>query len=289
MPSSFVSRMCTLHYYNGCGPSLQLRPCGPLDPRRRRVENRASCERLRNRKRSSTPGQPLAVSHFFHSPLTPHPSLHAPTQQSSRRGRPVWPFRRPLRARDAAPRAGRAGGRIRQSLPRRRLPGRARFALSRLRRPAVAPVLRAAADADWPAALSIYLKREDLNHTGAHKINNTLGQALLTRRMGKTARDCRNRRRPARRRHGHGLCPLRPGLRGLHGRGRHPPAAAQRLQHEAAGGRGAAGHQRFAHAAGRHQRGAARLDELASRRRTTSSARWSVRIRSRGSCAIFNR
>ncbi|CAN5668580.1 tryptophan synthase subunit beta [soil metagenome] len=31
----------------------------------------------------------------------------------------------------------------------------------------------------------IYLKREDLNHTGAHKINNTIGQALLTRRMGK--------------------------------------------------------------------------------------------------------
>ena len=31
----------------------------------------------------------------------------------------------------------------------------------------------------------IYLKREDLNHTGSHKINNTLGQALLTARMGK--------------------------------------------------------------------------------------------------------
>jgi len=31
----------------------------------------------------------------------------------------------------------------------------------------------------------IYLKREDLNHTGAHKVNNTLGQALLARRMGK--------------------------------------------------------------------------------------------------------
>lgn len=29
----------------------------------------------------------------------------------------------------------------------------------------------------------IYLKREDLNHTGAHKINNTIGQALLARRM----------------------------------------------------------------------------------------------------------
>src|SRR5213076_1850765 len=31
----------------------------------------------------------------------------------------------------------------------------------------------------------IYLKREDMNHTGAHKINNCIGQALLTRRMGK--------------------------------------------------------------------------------------------------------
>ena len=33
---------------------------------------------------------------------------------------------------------------------------------------------------------NIYLKREDLNHTGAHKINNTIGQILLARRMGKT-------------------------------------------------------------------------------------------------------
>ncbi|MEK6747812.1 MAG: tryptophan synthase subunit beta [Pseudomonadota bacterium] len=32
----------------------------------------------------------------------------------------------------------------------------------------------------------LYLKREDLNHTGAHKINNTIGQALLAKRMGKT-------------------------------------------------------------------------------------------------------
>jgi tryptophan synthase beta chain len=32
----------------------------------------------------------------------------------------------------------------------------------------------------------IYLKREDLNHTGAHKINNALGQAMLTKRMGKS-------------------------------------------------------------------------------------------------------
>jgi len=40
----------------------------------------------------------------------------------------------------------------------------------------------------WSEALGgaqIWLKREDLNHTGAHKINNTVGQALLARRMGK--------------------------------------------------------------------------------------------------------
>jgi tryptophan synthase beta chain len=33
--------------------------------------------------------------------------------------------------------------------------------------------------------VTVYLKREDLNHTGAHKLNNTLGQALLAKRMGK--------------------------------------------------------------------------------------------------------
>ncbi len=38
---------------------------------------------------------------------------------------------------------------------------------------------------NWGGA-RIYLKREDLNHTGAHKINNTIGQALLAKRMGKT-------------------------------------------------------------------------------------------------------
>ena len=36
-----------------------------------------------------------------------------------------------------------------------------------------------------PGRLRLYLKREDLNHTGAHKITNALGQALLTRRLGK--------------------------------------------------------------------------------------------------------
>ena len=35
----------------------------------------------------------------------------------------------------------------------------------------------------------IYLKREDLNHTGAHKINNVIGQILLAKRMGKQVQD----------------------------------------------------------------------------------------------------
>ena len=53
-----------------------------------------------------------------------------------------------------------------------------------------ADILRRARELDpaanLPAGLRIYLKREDLAHTGAHKINNALGQALLTRRLGKT-------------------------------------------------------------------------------------------------------
>lgn len=38
---------------------------------------------------------------------------------------------------------------------------------------------------DYAGGAKIYLKREDLNHTGAHKINNTIGQALLAKSMGK--------------------------------------------------------------------------------------------------------
>jgi tryptophan synthase beta chain len=41
-------------------------------------------------------------------------------------------------------------------------------------------------DARLPGSIRLYLKREDLAHTGAHKINNALGQALLTRRLGKS-------------------------------------------------------------------------------------------------------
>ncbi len=47
------------------------------------------------------------------------------------------------------------------------------------------PIYHAKRLSDHCGGAQIYIKREDLNHTGAHKINNTIGQALLARRMGK--------------------------------------------------------------------------------------------------------
>ena len=47
------------------------------------------------------------------------------------------------------------------------------------------PLYHAERLSEHAGGAQIYLKREDLNHTGAHKINNTIGQALLTIRMGK--------------------------------------------------------------------------------------------------------
>jgi len=48
------------------------------------------------------------------------------------------------------------------------------------------PLYHAKRWSDQLGGAQIYLKREDLNHTGAHKINNTIGQALLAKRLGKT-------------------------------------------------------------------------------------------------------
>jgi tryptophan synthase beta chain len=47
------------------------------------------------------------------------------------------------------------------------------------------PVYHAARMSREAGGAQIFLKREDLNHTGAHKVNNTIGQAMLARRMGK--------------------------------------------------------------------------------------------------------
>ena len=48
------------------------------------------------------------------------------------------------------------------------------------------PLYLASRLTEYCGGAAIYLKREDLNHTGAHKVNNTIGQALLARHMGKT-------------------------------------------------------------------------------------------------------
>lgn len=48
------------------------------------------------------------------------------------------------------------------------------------------PITVAARFSEHAGGATVLLKREDLNHTGSHKINNVLGQALLTKRMGKT-------------------------------------------------------------------------------------------------------
>ena len=86
----------------------------------------------------------------------------------------------------------------------------------------------------------IFLKREDLTHTGAHKINNALGQALLAVAHGQAAHRRRDRRRAARRRDGDRVRAARPRVPRLHGRRGHGAAGAQRLPHAAARRRGAA-------------------------------------------------
>ncbi|MFP5407493.1 MAG: pyridoxal-phosphate dependent enzyme, partial [Gammaproteobacteria bacterium] len=48
------------------------------------------------------------------------------------------------------------------------------------------PIYHARRWSEMAGGAQIYFKREDLNHTGAHKINNCIGQILLARRMGKT-------------------------------------------------------------------------------------------------------
>ena len=96
----------------------------------------------------------LAQLEAAYDAAPPRPALLVGAARAAR------PLRRPAHAalprRPARVRGARAGDRRRRA--RRRLPHR----------------------------LRLYLKREDLAHTGAHKINNALGQALLTRRLGKT-------------------------------------------------------------------------------------------------------
>ena len=64
----------------------------------------------------------------------------------------------------------------------------------------------------------IYLKREDLAHTGAHKINHAMGQILLANRIGQDADYCRDGCWTTRRGNGNGGGDVRSQMRDLHGR-----------------------------------------------------------------------
>ena len=103
--------------------------------------------------------------------------------------------------------------------------------------------------------------------------------------MGKTPGDRRDRRGPARRRHGHRLRAARPGVRGLHGRGRHRAPGAQRRPDAAARRRGRPGDARArARSRTRSTRRCA-TGSPTSTPRTTCSARSPGRTRSRRWCA----
>ena len=110
----------------------------------------------------------------------------------------------------------------------------------------------------------IYLKREDLNHTGAHKINNAIGQVMLAQRMKKS----RVIAETGAGQHGvataTACAPLWHRVHGLHGRRRHQAPEAERFQHEDTGSDGRAGDDRLTDLARRDQRSDARLDGLVS-------------------------
>ena len=169
--------------------------------RRRRAAAQGPAPRRAVRRSAPAPPATTAPT----SPFGPTPVHAGPARR--RRRRPLGDgarLRRPLRARDADGRARAARGRLRRAPPRPASSGPSCATCSRTspaaRRPlyradrlaeAVARARRRGSPAAAPRAprsraLRLYLKREDLAHTGAHKINNALGQALLTRRLGKT-------------------------------------------------------------------------------------------------------
>jgi tryptophan synthase beta chain len=84
----------------------------------------------------------------------------------------------------------------------------------------------------------IYLKREDLTHTGAHKINNAVGQCPPGQAHGQEAHHRRDRRGPARRGHGDGLRAARPEMPVYMGTEDMRTAEAERLPHAPARRRG---------------------------------------------------
>lgn len=98
----------------------------------------------------------------------------------------------------------------------------------------------------------VYLKREDLNHTGAHKVNNTIGQILMAKRLGKT----RIIAETGAGQHGVAtatVCAYGDAMYRIYGRGGCGPAGAKCSQNENVGGGSAAGKIRKPHLEGRYQ------------------------------------
>lgn len=90
----------------------------------------------------------------------------------------------------------------------------------------------------------IYLKREDLNHTGAHKDQQRARSDTSREEDGKDPCHRRDRRRPARRSDSDGGSALRHGMRDLHGRGGHKTSGIKCLQNAPSRSKGACGDNR---------------------------------------------
>ena len=120
------------------------------------------------------------------------------------------------------------------------LPGRARPSPQALCRPAEPALFRRAADREARRGEDLFQARGAQPHRRAQDQQRARPDPARPPH-GQEAHHRRDRRRPARRRHRDRLRPLRPAMRGLHGRGRRRAAEAQRLPHEDARRRGRAG------------------------------------------------
>ena len=169
-------------------------------------------------------------------------------------GRAAASSKRPTPRSAASPRSGRSCDELlatlrRSARPRCTAPTGWRPRRSRRRRPR----------REHGRRLRLYLKREDLDHTGAHKINNALGQALLTRRLGKS----RVIAETGAGQHGVATATacalLGLDVRRVHGRRGHPSPGTQRAADARARCGGPRGHVGHRDAQGRGQRGDARL------------------------------
>ncbi len=123
------------------------------------------------------------------------------------------------------------------------------------------PIYPAARLGEAAGGIEVYLKREGPQPHRRAQDQQLAGAGPARPADGKASHHRRDRGGAARRRHRHGVRPLRPRLRGLHGRGGRATAGPQRLPHEATGRRGEDGDGRHPHPEGCHQRGDPRLGD----------------------------